>query len=122
MINNLKRIKEEKSSNSIFENGDSKNQIMSTMTQEIMNNHKKKIQNLEKENRRQLEDNEATNRNFEALSKKYSECQNLLKRLQDELTLLRSKNEKNSFDIKDETIKIGPNISNIRIAICLTGS
>ena len=42
MINNLKRIKEEKSSNSIFENGDSKNQIMSTMTQEIMNNHKKK--------------------------------------------------------------------------------
>ena len=106
MINNLKRIKEEKSSNSIFENGDSKNQIMSTMTQEIMNNHKKKIQNLEKENRRLLEDNEATNRNFEALSKKYSECQNLLKRLQDELTLLRSKNEKNSFDIKDETIKI----------------
>ena len=106
MINNLKRIKEEKSSNSIFENGDSKNQIMSTMTQEIMNNHKKKIQNLEKENRRLLEDNEATNRNFEALSKKYSECQNLLKSLQDELTLLRSKNEKNSFDIKDETIKI----------------
>ena len=49
MINNLKRIKEEKSSNSIFENGDSKNQIMSTMTQEIMNNHTK---NLEKENRR----------------------------------------------------------------------
>ena len=44
MINNLKKIKEEKSSNSIFENGE-KNQIMNAMTQEIMNNYKKKIQN-----------------------------------------------------------------------------
>ena len=105
MINNLKKIKEEKSSNSIFENGE-KNQIMNAMTQEIMNNYKKKIQNLEKENKKLIEDNDALNRNFEALNKKYSECQNLLKRLQDEVTLLRSKNEKNTIDIKDETIKI----------------
>ena len=92
--------------NFLFDNDDSKDQVIGSMTQEILNTYKSKIKFLENENKKLLEDVQATNRNFEALNSKYLENQKLLKMLQDELYKLKQKNKNdNNINLENENSK-----------------
>ena len=93
--------------NFLFDNEDSKDQVIGSMTQEILNTYKTKIKFLENENKKLLEDVQATNRNFEALNSKYLENQKLLKILQDELYKLKqkNKNDNNNINLENENSK-----------------
>ena len=64
---------------------------MNNLTNEVFTEYKKKLQNLRKDNQNLLNELEATNRNFDVINKKYNECQNLIKRLNEELIKLKSR-------------------------------
>lgn len=104
MNNKLPLIKDQ-NNYSLYDKSDSKSKIMTSMTQEIMTNFKKKISSLELENKKISEDLLAVTRNFEALSIKHQEDLNLIKRLQSEVSKVKSKNEINDINIKDDMIK-----------------
>lgn len=104
MNNKLPLIKEK---SFLYENKDeTKSKLMNTMTQEIMTNFKKKIHQLESDNKKLTDDLLALTRNFEALSLKHQEDLNLIKRLQSELNKYQiMSNETSQLNIKDDMIK-----------------
>ena len=104
MNNKLPLIKEK---SFLYENKDeTKSKLMNTMTQEIMTNFKKKIHQLENDNKKLTDDLLALTRNFEALSLKHQEDLNLIKRLQSELNKYQiMSNETSQLNIKDDMIK-----------------
>ena len=101
---NLPLIKEK---SFLYENKDeTKSKLMNTMTQEIMTNFKKKIHQLESDNKKLTDDLLALTRNFEALSLKHQEDLNLIKRLQSELNKYQiMSNETSQLNIKNDMIK-----------------
>ena len=104
MNNKLPLIKEK---SFLYENKDeTKSKLMNTMTQEIMTNFKKKIHQLESDNKKLTDDLLALTRNFEALSLKHQEDLNLIKRLQSELNKYQiMSNETSQLNIKNDMIK-----------------
>ena len=104
-MNNKLPIIKDQNNYSLYDKTDSKSKIMTSMTQEIMTNFKKKISSLELENKKISDDLLAVTRNFEALSIKHQEDLNLIKRLQSELSKVKSKNEINDINIKDDMLK-----------------
>ena len=95
MINNLLKLRTESRKSSeriIVDASDNKDQILTNLTSEAFNEYKKKIQILRKDNQNLLNELDATNRNFDVINKKYNEAQNLVKRLNEELLKLKSKN------------------------------
>ena len=104
MNNKLPLIKEK---SFLYESKDeTKSKLMNTMTQEIMSNFKKKIHQLESDNKKLTDDLLALTRNFEALSLKHQEDLNLIKRLQSELNKYQiMSNETSQLNIKDDMIK-----------------
>ena len=94
MINNLLKLRTESRKSSeriIVDASENKDQIMNNLTNEVFTEYKKKLQNLRKDNQNLLNELEATNRNFDVINKKYNECQNLIKRLNEELIKLKSR-------------------------------
>ena len=94
MINNLLKLRTESRKSSerlIVDASENKDQIITNLTSEAFNEYKKKIQSLRKDNQNLLNELDATNRNFDVINIKYTESQNLVKRLQDELLKLKSK-------------------------------
>lgn len=100
---------------SFYDKTSSKTQIMSTMTQEVLANYKKKIGFLESENKKLSEEVKAITRNFDAISLKRIEDVNLIKRLEDEITLLKRKaTPEKPSDNKDDIINnLKKNISDL---------
>ena len=94
MINNLLKLRTESRKSSeriIVDASENKDQILNNLTSEAFIEYKKKLQNLRKDNQNLLNELEATNRNFDVINKKYSESQNLIKRLNEELLKLKSR-------------------------------
>ena len=108
MINNLLKLRTESRKSSeriIVDASDNKDQILTNLTSEAFNEYKKKIQILRKDNQNLLNELDATNRNFDVINKKYNEAQNLVKRLNEELLKLKSKNngeDENSINMEDK--------------------
>ena len=94
MINNIFKLRNESRKSSermVVDASENKDQILSNLTSEAFNEYKKKIQSLRKDNQNLLNELDATNRNFDVINKKYSEAQNLVKRLNEELLKLKSR-------------------------------
>ena len=108
MLNNIYKIQgrgeSRKSSSKVtIDAQDNRDERFSNMTSDMFNEYKTKIQNLQKTNKKLLEELEATNRNFDAISIRYEESQNLIKRLKDELLKLKSKSNNSSILEKSVT-------------------
>ena len=94
MINNLLKLRNESRKSLeklVVDPSENKDQILTNLTSEAFNEYKKKIQVLRKDNQNLFNELEATNRNYDAINKKYSEAQNLIKRLNEELLKLKSR-------------------------------
>ena len=108
MLNNIYKIQgrgeSRKSSSKVtIDAQENRDERFSNMTSDMFNEYKTKIQNLQKTNKKLLEELEATNRNFDAISIRYEESQNLIKRLKDELLKLKSKSNNSSILEKSVT-------------------